>query len=433
MNKKLPSTIIIVIGIFVAIGLFFLIKTLSENQYSGDEPFIPMEYRDDMDDSQNDTGQNDAEPEDPELVEDEADYPGPVTYDEDELIYGGDAPVYVTMYSHNEDSWASLVNTPEKYEEYRSGLIERAEILAEYGIEWNWQTDQPVVEAMVEYEDEGWLRELPGGMNVLEYLELLGVHFDPHAHSNNYADIAYLIEQLGVTATNVIGGTIHVGCGLEHLGFLSLESWWDNVNIHSDGYVYGEDYPFTSWKPEILSDPGMGGHWFDEFSSGVWKPGDDDEFYIHFPENDIIYIGEGYPHDATIIGDEHASGAEVHADDGQYIRELVEKIEDGEAPTGTIDGEKFMYTASIHMRDKVIVEEGGAPVDSREGIRSVLEELEPYIISGQVIFADYETVVEIWENEYNEVPWRYDLVEFKFYKAVRDQAEGRCVETMPGR
>ncbi|MBT3231162.1 hypothetical protein HN358_05325 [Candidatus Uhrbacteria bacterium] len=412
MNKKLSISIIIVVGVIVVIGLFITARSLSQNQYIDDEVYVPQEYQD---------------------VELGNDYSGPIKYDDSTLVYGADAPVYVTIYSHNEDSWSSLVNTPEHYEEYRTGLIERAELLAEYGIEWNWQSDQPVIEAMIEYEDDGWLKALPGGLNVLEYLETLGAHFDPHAHSNNYADIAYLIEQLGVKATGIIGGTVLIKCGTEHLGFLNLDSWYDNVGIESDGYVYGSDYPLAKWKPEILSDPGMGGHYYDEWSSGVWRPGDEDKFYINFPDNDIVYIGEGYPHDATVIGAEHASGAEVHSEDGQYIKDLVGKIEDGDVPTGTSDGEKFMYTASIHMRDTDVVSHEDSTVNTVEGIQSVLDELMPLVDSGQIIFVDYETAAEIWETEYSEVPYRYDLFEFKFYKAVRDQAEGQCEEMAPSR
>ena len=433
MNKKLFISIIVVVGVCTAIGLFWLLRSLSQNQYTGDEVYIPPEYQH-ADDHEPIEPVEDG-PQDTEPVEDEDEYPGPIIYDESELIYGSDAPVYVTVYSHNEDSWESLVDTPERYAEYRAGLIERAELLAEYGIEWNWQSDQPVVEAMIEYEGtEGWLKELPGGMNVLEYLETLGVHFDPHAHHNNYADIAYLIEQLGVTVTNVIGGTIHVDCGLEHLGFLQLESWWDNVGIQSDGYVYGEDYPFAKWKPEILSDPGMGGHFYDDWNTGVWKPGDDDEFYIHFPDSDIVYIGEGYPHDSTIIGQYMASGVEVFANDGQYIKDLVDMIDSGDVPTGTVDGERFMYTASIHVRDtSVVTEWEDDEIDTVAGLREVLDELQPLVDSGQVVFVDFETAAEIWETEYNEVPWRYDLFEFKFYSKIRNQAEDKCESMMPTR
>ena len=343
--------------------------------------------------------------------------------DTDELVYDGDAPVYVTVYSHNESSWEYVVNTEEKYFQYREELIERAEVLNEYGIEWNWQTDQPVVEAMVKHEDQE-------GENVLEYLQTLGVHLDPHAHKNNYADIVYLMEEeLGVTATGVIGGLIHVECGREHLNFLDFVSWHDQIELQSDGYVHGSDYPDARWKPTILSDPGMGGHYFDDYSSGVWRPGDEDDFYTDFPDSDIVYIGEGYPHDVTIIGEHHSSGAKVFAEDGTYIKELVAKIKSGELPTGTKDGSQFMYTASVHMRDKGTVTEGGGSVDTAAGIAQFMDEMQVLRGAGDVVFVDFEEAVRIWEEEYDSVPHYMNMESFSFYDDLEEEAFDYCKST----
>ena len=351
-----------------------------------------------------------------------------------DLVYDADATVYVTIYSHNEDSWESKVNTEEKYFRYREALIDRAHALAKYDVEWNWQSDQPVIEAMAEYEDDPEFRavnDLSGDAdkNVLEYLETLGVHFDPHAHKNNYADIAYLMEEhLGVDATSVIGGLTHVECGREYLDFLDYMSWHDAIDLQSDGYVYGDDYPDAKWKPEILSDPGMGGHWFDDYSSGVWKPGDEDDFYSHYPNSDIAYIGEGYPHDVTIIGEHHASGAAVWSEDGAYIKELVGKIESAEFPTGVLDGPRFMYTASVHIRDTDVVTEGGNAVNTVEGINSFMDEMQALRDSGKVIFVDFEEAARIWEEEYDSEPYFVNLESFSFYEELKSEAFGRCAE-----
>lgn len=361
---------------------------------------------------------------------------GRIEYDKEDLVYEGDAPVYVTIYAHNEDSWEYIVNTEEKYRSYREGLIERAEVLAEYGVEWNWQTDQPVVEAMIEYEYNPEFREREdvseiGGANILEHLATLGVHFDPHAHNNNYADIAYLMEErLHVEVTGVIGGTIFVECGTEHLGFQDFVSWHNEIGLQSDGYIYGKDYPNAKWKPTVLSDPGMGGHYFDDLSSGVWKPGEINDFYWHYPENDIVYIGEGYPHDVTIIGENHSSGATVVAENGQYIKELVALIQNKEVPTGTIDGKQFMYTASVHMRDNAIVREGGGEIDTAAGLATFMDELERYRDRGEVIFVDFEEAARIWEEEYDEVPWSIDATKFSFYEELESEASTFCEERL---
>ncbi len=359
--------------------------------------------------------------------------PAGLDYSEDELVYDGNAPVYVTLYSHNEDSWEYKVNSPDKYYSYREDLIHRSEVIAEYGIEWNWQTDQPVVEAMVEYEfDPGFKAtyELSGdaNKNVLEYLETLGVHFDPHAHTNNYADIAFIMEEfLGVDATPVIGGLTHVECGRELYGFLDYMSWHEQIDLQPDGYVYGEDYSEAKWKPEILSDPGMGGHYFDDYSIGVWKPGNEDSFYNHYPNNDIVYIGEGYPHDTTVIGTHHASGATVWAEDGAYIKELVEKIESSELPTGLVTGEKFMYTVSVHMRDtETVTEGGGEPVNTADGISDFLDELAPLRDAGKIVYVDFEEAARIWQDEFNALPYFVSLESFSFYNELRSEAGDFC-------
>jgi len=348
-------------------------------------------------------------------------------YDPGDLVYSGQAPVYVTVYSHNEETWSYKVNTEIKYRDYRAGLVERAQVFSDYGIDWDWQTDQPVVEAMIKYEGMADLLALTDGKNILQYLESKGASLDPHSHNLNYADIVYLMKQLGAKASGVIGGTIVVECGSEYLGFLDFDSWRDNVEIQADGYVHGEEYPSALWKPTVLSDPGMGQHWFDDWSSGVWQPGDASSFLTHDPDNEIIYIGEGYPHDTVLIGTEHAGGSEVYNIDGQYIKELVEKIANKELPTGTKDGERFMYTASIHVRDMAMVDEDSNPVNTIEGLNKIFAELKPLKDSGKIIFADFETVAKVWQTEYNSVPWRIDLSSFSFYDETKQQAEEYCV------
>lgn len=346
-------------------------------------------------------------------------------YKGSDYVYSGSAPIYVTIYSHNEDSWESMVNTKVKYIKYREGLLDRIALLQEYGIEWDWQSDQPVIEAMLEYEDDSQLLSATGGKNILKYMNDLGISLDPHAHTNNYADIAHLITELGANPSQVIGGTVQVKCGSSYLNFLELDDWHKNIDLGADSLVHGEDYPDAVWDPKILSDPGMGGHFFDDWSSGVWQPGNSSDFYTHDPASDIVYVGEGYPHDATIIGPVHASDGEIHASDGQYIKELSEKIADKELPTGTKDGEKFMYTASLHVRDTAIVTESGGTV-TLDGLRSVLEELEPLRAEGKVIYLKFEDVVELWEQEYNSVPYRIDLTSFSFYDDVKLQAQEYC-------
>ena len=344
------------------------------------------------------------------------------------LVYDGSEPVFVTIYAHNEDSWASLIDTEQGYLFYRAGLIERAELLKGYDIEWDWQSDLPVIEAIEENDVFGApFMDETNGENVLVYIESLGVDIDPHVHTNNLADVAYLMEQLGASPSGVIGGSRYIECGRDHLDFLDFVSWRKMVGIESDGYVYGNVYPDAKWKPTILSGPAMGGHWFDDWTSGVWMPGDEDAFYDHDESNEIIYIGEGYPHDSTIIGSPQASGAEVYASDGSYIQELVEKITNGELATGTTGGDRFMYTASIHIRDiDVVRERGEEKANTVEGLSIVLDELEPLREAGLIEYVTFEQAASIWNNKYGAVPHQVNLEDFSFYEEVEGQARQYC-------
>jgi hypothetical protein len=52
--------------------------------------------------------------------------------------------------------------------------------------------------------------------------------------------------------------------------------------------------------------------------------------------------------------------------------------------------------------------------------------MEPYRERGDIVYADFETVAEIWKTEYDSVPYRVDLSSFSFYDEVKTQAEEYC-------
>lgn len=61
----------------------------------------------------------------------------------------------------------------------------------------------------VQQFDTGTVIANTNGKNLLRwFVEEKGVICDPHSHENgyNYADVAYLHEQLGIMATKVVGG-----------------------------------------------------------------------------------------------------------------------------------------------------------------------------------------------------------------------------------
>ena len=249
------------------------------------------------------------------------------------------------------------------------------------------------------------------------YPEDLGFSTDSHTHLTkyNYADIAHLFELNGITPTGVIGGVIALECDN---GNIIYTDWRSVIDLQDDDYIYGDVYPEAQWKPTILAVPAMGDHYFDDFSSGVWIPGE--EFSENDPTEAIVYVGQGYPHNQNGLGSTHASSAPIVVKDGEYIKELVEKIQSGEIPSGKI------YTASIHLQDKPINDDGGENVDVNEGLQEILEELKPLADAGYIKYATYEEVVDIWKNEYNSEPNRLGFETFSMYDEALAIGEEYC-------
>ncbi len=310
-----------------------------------------------------------------------------------------DTPVYVTIYFHNEDNWDPYVKNLASYQEYRENLLAKLQLAAQYGAKVDWQSDITVLRGMLEYE-KGDLLASTGGKTLVRYIaEDLGFSVDPHGHLNkcNYADLAYLIEQLGGPTPQVIGGLRIFEFGRSYLGFLDIQDWRKQIELGPDGVIHGRLYPQAEWTPTILSVPAMGGHWFDDWSSGVWRPGEGTAFYTDDPGGSIVYVGQGYPHSQTNLGPGQASGAIVYQQQVEYIEELVAKIDSGALPAGKI------YTASLHVRDLPVVKDSGVGVDTLEGLRTVLEALKPLQAAGKIVYATYPEVATIWQSEYGAV------------------------------
>ena len=390
------------IAMLIAIGILF--GCLGNNQ-------MPV-----GDNGSNKNIDNQIDQNHPTVIEKNETQTMPGTYE-----YDNNTPVYVTIYTHNEDGWEGEVGTKTKYLGYRTNLIDRLNLIHDYGAKLNWQSDWGVLLAMTQYEKE----ELWGdtnGKHIIEYMvDDLGFSADPHTHATtyNYADVAYLFELNNITPSGVIGGVATLGC---ENGKMIYNNWKEVTSLQDDGYVYGNIYPEAKWRPTILAVPAMPGHYFDEFSSGIWKPGTD--VIDNDPNGDVIYVGQGYPHNQNGLGITHASGALIHVENGDYIKELVEKIKNGEVPSGK------MYTASIHLQDKRInrdsLIEGG--VDVNEGLQEILEELKPLADAGYIKYVTYQEAVDIWKTEYNEEPNRLGLESFSIYDESYATGQEHCEE-----
>jgi hypothetical protein len=335
---------------------------------------------------------------------------------------GPPTPVYVTIYFHNEDSWGPYVRTETDYRDYRANLLAKLQLAAQYKAKIDWQSDITVLQGMLDYEKGDLLTDTSGKTIVKYMAEDLGFSVDPHGHLNkcNYADLAYLVEQLGAPTPQVIGGCRLFEFGGSYLGFLNLLDWRKQIELGADGVIHGRLYPAARWTPTILSVPAMSGHWCDEWSSGVWRPGKGTDFFTDDPSGKIVYVGQGYPHSQANLGSKQASGATVFQQQVEYIQELTAKLASGELPADRI------YTASLHVRDLPVVKDSGANVDTLEGLRTVLGALKPLHEAGKIVYATYPEVVEIWQSQYGAVASRVPFEGFSMCDQVIAQALGKA-------
>ncbi len=173
--------------------------------------------------------------------------------------------VHVLIVTHSEES-ESYNRSEEMFESSRKVLVQFAEMLHDEGVAWNYQSDWTFLLAATQY-DAG--DASTNNKNFLQYFkEDLGFEIDPHAHETqyNYADVAYLISQLGVEPSGVVGGFVASPASESKLEYLQS-------TIHGNVYSY-------AWKPEVLWGGAVGGHQneSDLWVSGIWNPKDAEHF-----------------------------------------------------------------------------------------------------------------------------------------------------------
>jgi hypothetical protein len=280
---------------------------------------------------------------------------------------GGGAPVQVVVFTHVEDNTpVGVLGSPQSkasYDKLRSSLLAVAEKARARTITWVLQPDWTLLEAALLYEDAA-RRATTGGKNVFAYLrDELGVPIDPHSHEKggyNYADVAYLLAELGVGGSTVIGG---------HIWDPSLPEFqeWDRFREP----LKGQKYPSFSWRGDILIGAGTPNHVNDPVVSGLWRPLDRDHFFEHSPSGNIVAVG-------------------AWRDDLAGVEELVALRASGSAPTS------MLLTAYWNVQPKLLTaDDGPADVDA-----SVFAPLAWLRDEGAVEVTDFAALVARWRSEF---------------------------------
>jgi len=181
-------------------------------------------------------------------------------------------PVFVNLVMHIEENAAYDTSLP-LYTTLRHRLVDLSEVLLSHGVMFNFQSDWRFLAGVTNF-DHGLMTTNTSGTNVVAYLSQCGFEIDPHAHetTRNYADVACLVQQCGVTPSGVAGGLI------AHPPSNSiLEQFWQPIA----GMVY-TDY---LWQAEVLWGGGTGNHQDETnlWTSGVWMPESTNHYLRHDP------------------------------------------------------------------------------------------------------------------------------------------------------
>jgi len=279
-------------------------------------------------------------------------------------------PVYLTIVSHNEEpsqgrpDYTADVNY---YLQNRSLVKLFAETITSRGAKLNFESDWNYLKAVALY-DTGAVTSNTNGKNIVRWMsEDLGVEVDPHAHETqyNYADVAYLIEQLGLTPTKTVGGFLYDPPD-------NSQGW----EKHENG-IYGWLYSSYFWRADFLWGAGTYQHQGnDDKSSGIWQPKDRYNFYVDDPNQRLLYIGG-------------CNGSRP------LLQQLLDDIQTGQAPA---DG---FYTADLGYAQDWLT------VQSITELGSFIDSLSPLVAQGRVSWKTLSQMADLWRTQYGSQPFRY--------------------------
>jgi len=287
------------------------------------------------------------------------------------------AAVRAVLFTHIEDNTPGgtlgTLQNRNSYLQYRARLIEMADLAHDYDLPWTLQPDWKILRAALLYEDAA-LMATTNGKNFLCYIkEDLGARIDPHSHEGggyNYTDVAHLLDSLGVGGSTVIGG---------HVWDPSLDEFseWDRFRVPQAG----QQYPWASWRGDILMGSGTPNHFNDPHPSGLWRPLDRDHYFVDDPAGNITAVGQYY---GTMAG----------------LNGLVELYASGAIPPACL------LTSSHGCRPVVLTAPGG--LASLED--TLIAPIAALRDAGAVVPTDFTALVAEWNGSYGGVSCVYNGV-----------------------
>ncbi len=317
--------------------------------------------------------------------------------------------LYINFNSHCEESdkdpagvTLNYAANQTQYTQYRAYVKQIADMVRSKGGKWNYQSDWNFLLAAQQF-DKG--DASTNGKNLLRWMAEDNngqIQLDPHAHQNqyNYADVAYLLDQLSPTiksSKNVGGFTWNGPMGAQTLmGMTAAGFTWDSL---AKG-LRGRKYPTYTWKAEVLLGGAtydyrrmQTGHGNDLNHSGAWRPRDTTStgYMNHTCTAALANIGVG--DDALIDSTKPVA---------TVVTEIMTKVRAAITAMRANRGKFFTMQIQTNQRDF-----------SRAGyldkINILLDSLRPLAASGQIKWATHSEKAAAWKALYNEQPNFYPL------------------------
>lgn len=200
--------------------------------------------------------------------------------------------LHINFVSHNEESPSPTTGEPNWsntfiYQLYRGYIKAIADTIEANGGKWNWQSDWKFLTSVLDTNKEtSTIKLTTGGQDIVKYLDgLSSVEVDAHAHqsTHNYADVAKLLDSLGVTAITV-GGFLY---DTVVAPIIPGKNWSDFENG-----INGLIYSSFLWKPEILWGASTVNHTNVE-NYGAWRPDTMKNFFTDNSNRNLLFIGNG--------------------------------------------------------------------------------------------------------------------------------------------
>lgn len=289
-------------------------------------------------------------------------------------------PLHLTIVSHNEEPSTRSIDylaSRTGYQRNRELVRQLALVIQSKGATWSFQSDWNFLQAVAAY-DTGAVVRNTNGKNILRWMvEDLGFEVSPHAHESkyNYADVAYLVEQLGLPRNTVVGGFLYWP--------VDNPQGWEQ---HENG-IFGVKYPSFFWRADLLwgaATPLHQGE--DEESYGLWHPKDKFTFTENSATRRLVYIGGGCKSNFT--------GATL---DGvqAYLNARTKLPPDG------------FYTATI------MINQGQLTEAIVQNVANHLEALRAEVTAGHIVHQTLSQAFAEWRTSYGARAYRISCAEME--------------------